>query len=228
MTMHATTMAPHDGGLTTITNGTDVQDVMHETHDTHDTRDQPRAARVVGRGGACATRLGALCGAAILGVAVTLPPAEQAARADDDAPRASNDDVMRRLDRISAGLERLLDRMGPPDRSRGLMERPEGERRDGDPERRPEPGRPDGPPRGGPRPPWNPPGTPPMPEMPPPPGLPHEMRERMERMMREGRERMQDGVRRMEEAREKFEAMERRIQRLEDEVRRLKKAQGEP
>jgi len=216
MKMPATTTPPCEGDLTTITNRTDVEDMMNETHDTHD---RPRAARVVGRGGARATRLGALCGVAVLGVAVTLPPAERAARADEDAPRASNDDVMRRLDRISAGLERLLERMGPPDRSRGRMERPEG---------RPEPGRPDGPPRGGPRPPWNPPGTPPMPEMPSPPGLPQEMRERMERMMREGRERMQDGVRRMEEAREKFEAMERRIQRLEDEVQRLKKAQGEP
>lgn len=227
MTMPATTRPPCEGGLITIMNRTGVEDMMNETHDTHDAHDRPRAARVVGRGVARATRLGALCGAAILGVAVTLPPAERAARADDDAPRASNDDVMRRLDRISAGLERLLERMGPPDRARARVERPEGERRDGDPERRPEPGRPDGPPRGGPRPPWNPPGTPPMPEMPPPPGLPHEMRERMERMMREGRERMQEGVRRMEEAREKFEAMERRIQRLEDEVQRLKKAQGE-
>jgi hypothetical protein len=182
---------------------------------------------------------------AVVAAAVGLSLVARATWADDDPPRRpADDEVMRRLDRISAGLERLLERMGPPE-GRGPREdgRPGGGRRDGDMERRPEPGRPDGPPReGGPRPPWGPPGPPPpegqpRPEGPPPsegrsldmrprhgmpmPGRPeraHEMRERIEHMMGE---RMEQVTR---EHKEMEQGMREARERMQDGFRRMEEA----
>lgn len=155
--------------------------------------------------------------------------------ADEERPGprpTGNDEMMRRLDRIANGLERLMERLGPPE-ERGPGGSPEGRGRVGPPR------------EGGPRPPWGPPGPqppeggrpegrgrPPMPERPPMPGGPmpggsSEMRERMEEAMREGRERMQAAMRRMEEGRQRFEEMEQRVRRLEEEVERLRRGHDE-
>jgi len=155
--------------------------------------------------------------------------------ADEERPGprpTGNDEMMRRLDRIANGLERLMERLGPPE-ERGPGGSPEGRGRVGPPR------------EGGPRPPWGPPGPQPpeggrpegrgrpaMPERPPMPGGPmpggsSEMRERMEEAMREGRERMQAAMRRMEEGRQRFEEMEQRVRRLEEEVERLRRGHDE-
>jgi len=155
--------------------------------------------------------------------------------ADEERPGprpTGNDEMMRRLDRIANGLERLMERLGPPE-ERGPGGSPEGRGRVGPPR------------EGGPRPPWGPPGPQPpeggrpegrgrpaMPERPPMPGgaMPggsSEMRERMEEAMREGRERMQAAMRRMEEGRQRFEEMEQRVRRLEEEVERLRRGHDE-
>lgn len=175
--------------------------------------------------------MAACIGLAAVAWLATMTPAVVA---DEERPGprpTGNEEMMRRLDRIANGLERLMERLGPPG-ERGPGGSPEDRGRMG-------------PTPGGPRPPWGPPGPrppeggqpaaprmPPMPERPPMPGGPmpggsSEMRERMEEAMREGRERMQAAMRRMEEAKQRFEEMERRVRRLEEEVERLRRTHDE-